>query len=862
MLSQGFQYFKTVVYLIVNKYFSIFLLLFFQLALSQHRLEELKSYIQKGDLAAAEKIIDTYDSNVTEPDVLLTLGDFYLKKGRNSVALEKYELAIKGFESIQLKNTKNFATCLNSLAIALWNEGNNAKALEYAFESLHLREKLLGKSTNEYAASLNDIGLIYSNIDPMKSLEYYREAKKVYAGIYGEDHAKIGQAHTNIGIIYKKLKEYTNAINEFGLALKIWNSFRYRDTPSKAFTHRFLGETYQEMGVTNLAKQEAEKALTIYKGIYGNKHPDVASTLTFLGTIAVKENKLNTAIDLFHKALQANYDVDINHDLLSVPTGEHYYNGFVLLNTLFQKANALEKRYLNKSLKIKDLKSAIHHLYLCDKVIVALRKSLVKESDKITLAELSVKIYESGVRIAYLAYQDSFSRKKSFKTIAYSFVEKSKSAILQEAIIESKAKAFSGIPSEVLKNEVLLKADITFLEQQLLETNDNDAKDSLKSQLFELNKKHEIFIKQLEQNYPKYFELKYKSSQLTIEEIQASLDENEAIINYFVDGDQEVIYIFSITQKGIKVKEKLALKALEKYSIGLRNGILYQSKNVYTTSAHKLYDILIPNLSKKITKLIIIPAGELGTLPFESLLTQHIKDSNYDKLPYLLNEYNISYAYATSLALQNKVTESPSKKALLCAPVEFATLSDLPASKIELDSISGLLQNKLIEPTTFVDKSALESAIKQTDLTKYQYIHFATHGVVNPEKPALSRIILHKDQQDDGSLYTPEIYNLKINADLVTLSACETGLGKVQQGEGIIGLSRSFIYAGAKNMIVSLWSVSDASTSNLMIHLYDNILSSTETNFASSLQEAKKALINDKDFAAPYYWAPFILIGK
>ncbi len=132
---------------------------------------------------------------------------------------------------------------------------------------------------------------------------------------------------------------------------------------------------------------------------------------------------------------------------------------------------------------------------------------------------------------------------------------------------------------------------------------------------------------------------------------------------------------------------------------------------------------------------------------------------------------------------------------------------------------------------------------------------------MNESKPELSRIFLKPSEKEDGSLYAGEIYNLNINADLVTLSACETGLGKIAKGEGIVGLSRALQYAGANNLIVSLWQVADASTSQLMIKFYDLHLHNDYKGYNRALRSAKLSLLNSDEYKNPYFWAPFILVG-
>ena len=144
-------------------------------------------------------------------------------------------------------------------------------------------------------------------------------------------------------------------------------------------------------------------------------------------------------------------------------------------------------------------------------------------------------------------------------------------------------------------------------------------------------------------------------------------------------------------------------------------------------------------------------------------------------------------------------------------------------------------------------------------------MHFATHDFVNSGRPELSGLLLAQDTTsgEHGVLYSGEIYNLKLNADLVVLSACETGLGKIQKGEGIIGLTRALLYAGAKNIIVSLWQVADESTSDLMVDFYKNsLVSKGQISYSEALRNAKLKMISEGKYAHPIFWSPFILIGK
>ena len=201
--------------------------------------------------------------------------------------------------------------------------------------------------------------------------------------------------------------------------------------------------------------------------------------------------------------------------------------------------------------------------------------------------------------------------------------------------------------------------------------------------------------------------------------------------------------------------------------------------------------------------------------------------------------------------------------ACILAPVTFSKhrLPELPATATEAMNLNNLFAKNGIASKSYTYSDANEINIKSDEIAKSQYLHFATHGIVDEVRPELSQIYLASNSAtEDGNLYTGEIYNLQLSADLVTLSACQTGLGKIYKGEGIVGLSRALLYAGANNMLVSLWSVADQSTANLMVSFYEKALG--KYSYSEGLQMAKKEMVKQKNYAAPYYWAPFILIGQ
>jgi CHAT domain-containing protein len=243
------------------------------------------------------------------------------------------------------------------------------------------------------------------------------------------------------------------------------------------------------------------------------------------------------------------------------------------------------------------------------------------------------------------------------------------------------------------------------------------------------------------------------------------------------------------------------------------------------------------------------------------------------------NTSGITYASRELLRRTNNMSnDSSATRGFLISNGNY--INPLPGTINEVKTIFSKFDQKQYNAKIELNENASESLLKSDEIKKYNMLHFATHGFVNSEKPELSGLLLAQindtaiteidaelntgKEQNDGILYSGEIYNLELNADLVVLSACETGLGKIKKGEGIIGLTRALLYAGAKNIVVSLWQVSDESTSQLMINFYDNILQNglRKPQYSKSLRKAKLKMISEGKYAHPFYWSPFILIGK
>ena len=822
-------------------------------------------FMLQGKLDEAELIlkdIPNASSELANATTLTNKGTLYLNRGRYDLALENLQAALVKFQSSGNQITKERAKCLSTLGVVFGTTHKYKQAEENHLIALQISEQLYGIESQEVAASNNNLGQIYLETDPDKALEYFDKALAAYQKVHGTNHPKIAIANTNIGFANRRLEQFGDAIVNFENALATWQKIYPNGHPSQALVLTNLGQTYRQMKNSEAAIGYFEKSLEQYKKSYGEKHADVADTYNQIGILKLGDQDLSGAIVHFQNAIIANSPSFNSIDEKQNPAIKEHYNGIGLLYSLRYKAQGFESRYYESTLKLEDLRLALSCLQSCDSLIDNLRQHSSAESDKISLGEIANEVYEDGVRIAQAISEVTFDSRK-YKEEAFYFAEKSKSAVLQESIADAQAKSFSGIPNELLDQEKTLKSTIALLSQKISQKPSLEEEKKLRENLFSATLEYTAFIKKLEMDYSNYFNLKFNQSSPTVEALQNKLNDETGIISFFVAEKGKRIYQFIISNKQFKIYHLTLPENFDKLLRGFNNGIYYSDFATYQKSAVALGKILVPRLPRSVKQLVIIPSGRLGTVPFEALPMNASKISSFDQVEFLVEKYSVSYEFSSALMAQKGTKSMASKPAIyLCAPVQFPAkdnLSELPGTETEVSTIATLFGGAS-HVAKF--KEANETDIKASTLSEYNYLHFATHGVVDEAEPELSRIFLNTGSQDDGNLFSGEIYNLNLKADLAVLSACQTGLGKFSKGEGVIGLSRALTYAGAKSIIVSFWSVADESTSELMTGFYKVLLDDEGKDFAKALRATKLKLINHQKFSAPYYWAPFVLIGN
>ena len=393
----------------------------------------------------------------------------------------------------------------------------------------------------------------------------------------------------------------------------------------------------------------------------------------------------------------------------------------------------------------------------------------------------------------------------------------------------------------------------------------------------------------MESTYPDYYELKFQPQTPSIEDVQAGIeDKTSGIISYFMG--EEAIYVFAIGKDKRQIhhfsRNNAFDEQIERFLKILNDGESAINRTndpryfqEYVSLATALYDsLLAPSLGKHHwDQLLIVPDGILGYLPFEVLLPTRPMDLNktdYMNLDYLLHSYRIRYGYSSQM--KDVFIHAPTPPDLyggfapaydggprLAAYRQYInpqnqqnlTISHLIGNQPEVVGISEILDGK-----TYLAAEATENAFK-TDAWKYRILHLAMHTWVNEEEPLYTGLIFSQpiDSTEDGYLFASEIYTLQLQSELAVLSACQTGYGKLENGEGIMSLARAFRYAGCPNIITSLWQADDLPTRNIMLSFYQNLKNGMPKDEA--LRKAKQDFLSTALKKHPHFWGAFMLIG-
>nr|WP_286670456.1 CHAT domain-containing protein [Fodinibius salsisoli] len=813
-------------------------------------------------------------------------------QGNWETALEYYRQSLEIDQEILPRPHPDLAKGFNNMAITYYYQGDYQRALDHMKNATQVLADFHGENHRLVAAGYNNVGIVYSEMDELdKATDYLKKALAIKKKLLDNGHPDIAIAYQNLGAIHYDMGQYDEAITHYKQAESLYLDHFPEGHPELANTYANLGQAYAN-------KQSYDKALDYYQQdlqINLDKlradHPFIGDTYTKIGETHGMAGNYEQALKYFRQAA----DIFIRGSGSEVaaqqlPIEEVLYPT-QLVETLQQQARVLQK-YADQSGETSPLKQAMQTYLKLTQLVGDLQKSYHRKTSKLQLRKRSAEIYKQGFTTACQLLQKTGNA--DYKEYAFYFAEKSSGQLLLEQLQHLQARKFAGVPDTLIEQEYELKSRLTTLQEKLKvqaepsQSTDSLRRRSLEDSLFHSRQALTQHMEQVEQGYPSYYELMYQPLVVRAAEVRRKmLAGNQTMIRYFWGSDD--LYAFVLTEEETRLRRLPVDSLLEESIIRYRKQMReVNSVKAFVEESYYLYTQLFDPLRDLIqgNQLTIIPDGPLHHLPFESLVTHAITEDaaeRFHELPYLVKDFTISYAPSASYLQVSRATTTderqrsflgvapgfdPDQKAgrQRSYPHSDRPLSPLPLSKREVETLGTLFEEEHSfltpegQPALFLEDEATENAFKDIPLTNYRYIHLATHAVVSEEDPGQSAILFSTSEpQDDGVLYTSEIYNLQLDARLVALSACKTGIGSMARGEGMMSLSRAFQYAGAQNLLVSLWDVDDRSSARLMEDFYRHHLQ--DEGMPLALQRTKRQMIKGVQYAHPKYWAPFIFIG-
>jgi CHAT domain-containing protein/tetratricopeptide (TPR) repeat protein len=798
----------------------------------------------------------------TSAVTLVNIGLAYDSLGEKQKALNHYNLALPILRATGDRNAE--AVTLNNIGFVYHRLGELSKALDYFSRALPILTST-GDARLE-AITLNNIGYVYNSLDEkLKALDYYERALPVLRA--SGDRFKEAVTLYNIGLIHHAQGQHEKALDYLAQALKLQQTTG--DRPNEAMT---LGDT----GMIYASLAESQKALDYYdqslrlsravedKSVEATTLRRIALIEQQRGNLSEARAKMEAALAIVEnlrtkvaiQELRASYFASVQ---------EHFETYISLLMRLHREQPA--RGYDALALQASERARARSLLEMLAEARADIRQGVAP-----ALLERERSLQQS---LALMAEKQTrlLNERQAIEQVGAlkREIEKLLAEYQQvEALIRISSPRYAALtqPSPLSLKEIqqqALDADTLLLEYAL-----GDEKSylwlvtptSLKS--FELPSRAEI-----ESAAREVYKL------LTARNGQVKFETPEEKKERVDKADKEYVQAAARLSRMLlgPVAAQLERKRLLIVSDGALNYIPFAALPVASDKATSEYQPLILE-----HEIVALPSASTlaalrremaGRKPAAKTLAV-IADPVFDKTDARVKAgadgkqpETRSLAGARGAHHRAEFTKS-NPLAQSDADVQATRIERLPFTRLEADKILSLVPRA--SSMSALDFDASRATATNPQLGQYRYVHFATHGVLNSEQPELSAVVLslvnRQGAEQEGFLWAHEVYNLRLPAEMVVLSGCSTGLGKEIKGEGLVGLTRGFMYAGAARVVVSLWDISDEASAELMAGLYQGMLGKERLRPAAALRAAQLAVWKEKRWQAPYYWAAFVLQGE
>ena len=826
--------------------------------------------------------------------------------------------------SEEVGDKAGIASSLTNFGLINGLQGNYALALEYHRKSLKLREEV-GDKTTLASTLLNIANIFYFQGDYDPALRNYRSALEQFE--LAGDKVRSGVALNNIGSVYLDRGNYAEALQYFqkSMALReaaghkeglvstldnIGNTYFYQGNYRLALKHYQEGLTLAEelgdkgraalllhrIGGVHRAQGDYNLALEFYgksrtqREALGEK-AGVAETLNEIGNVYRLQNKLGLALEYSRKSLAL-------HEKLGGKSGmaEALRNLALVQHSLGEHAPAVETsaRAAAIARQIGARETLWNALTTRGRAYRALdRTAEARQSfeEAITTIEEMRGEVAGGEQEQQRSFEKKISPYQAMVELlvaqnepgpALAYAERAKARVLLDVLRSGRVDITKAMTQPEREQEGRLRNDLVSCNAQLSREKQRERPDETRvadfsARLQKARLDYEAFVEGLYAAHPQLKSQRAEMKPVSLDETSALLsDATSALLEYVVS--EEATYLFVLTKEADAARDTfkvytLTVKPKELTArVEQLRGQLARRDLAFRTQARELHDLLLGPAREQLrgrTSLIIVPDAVLWELPFQTLRSTENR--------YLLEDFAISYAPSLTVLremveLRRKRIDRTSVPANLLAVgnpalgAENKKLTALPEAEHEVRTLGELYGTT--RSTIYVGAEAREDRVK-TEAGRFGIVHLATHGILNDASPMYSQVVLSQATEspsEDGLLEAWEIMKLDLRADLVVLSSCETGRGRIGAGEGMIGLTWAFFVAGCPTTVVSQWKVESASTTALMVEFHRQLRSGasdapSRVGAAEALRRAALQQMRSDDYWHPFYWASFVAIG-
>ena len=820
-----------------------------------------------------------------EAQTLLYLGYSYVDLSDSANATDHYNRALQLWRTTN--DIRGEGLTLTALGHLHNNRGERQKALDYYDQAAPLLRRA-GDRLGE-ARALNGKGFIYSALgEPKRALIYYQQARQLFRDIAyksGEVSSLLLMARVS-----SSLGDAQTALVSYQELLEL-----VRGSADERMESHVLGDVamvYASTGDTRKALDYCRQAHTLSRKLKDRIRE--ISTLTNIAYLTEREGDKRAALTTFNEAYE-----------LSKLIGDRPRQSL----TLYHRARV--------SRALGNLDEARLHIEEALKLSNTLRANVSGEMRALYFASVH-QFYELHVDVL----MDLYASRKDQRLLVQAFEtsERARARSLMESLAEARANVREGVSADLLAREEAVQRQIKELSQQRIALTSEEGSAAkiaeIEKQLDSLAIEFQQVQGHIRASNPRYAAL-VQPSPLMLAEIQRQvLDPDMLLLEYFLGTERS--FAWAVTKDSIKYFELPSRAEIERASrrvyelLTARNvqvaGETLQQRRArvrladdeFATASAALSKMIVGPVANELENklLVVVADGALQYVPFgalhgnsnEPLISKHeivlapsvstlavmrdelrgrkpasktiavLADAVFDKSDDRLLNNLVARKQKSNASSQHSELVS---KALRSFDGLGSSISRLPYSRREAQAIMALVPES--DAMMALGFRASRTTALSAELSQYRYIHFATHGLLNSEHPELSGILLstfdESGRRQNGFLQLHEVYNLKLSADLVVLSACQTALGKEIRGEGIVGLTRGFMYAGVPRVVASLWQVDDAATADLMREFYSAMLTQGKRP-AEALRLAQVHMSQQSQWSSPYYWAAFTLQGE